>query len=214
MITTNEAYDKWQELNGIAVFDVPQSIDEKPTYLHPTLFFEALEKVRDFNDVPPYLFDEEKDLSIHYLTAQQARISAKREKIETLLAIKTIAPQKKQNLDNTLATSEKDKIIADQQAEHTAELEGDNLTKHHPPESNINDTIEDTGRVTRPQRLLFSLLVAKNYNDFDTRNSLFEAINLDLKSTGLTTADIKADTFYRLIDDDLPANKEIFPDKQ
>ncbi|ACA31446.1 hypothetical protein HSM_1675 [Histophilus somni 2336] len=70
------------------------------------------------------------------------------------------------------------------------------------------------GRISQPQRDLFSLLVLKNYQDYQSRNALFDAINADMKEHGIRTSDIKYPTLDNLIDDNLRINGlSIFPSK-
>lgn len=69
-------------------------------------------------------------------------------------------------------------------------------------------------RIQRHHRALFALLVNKNYKGFDTRNSLFNAINADLKLNGITSDETKFDTYNKLIDNDLFKRLEIFPNKK
>lgn len=69
-------------------------------------------------------------------------------------------------------------------------------------------------RIQRHHKALFALLVKKNYNGFDTRNSLFNAINADLKSNGIIGNEVKFDTYNKLIDDELFKQLEIFPNKK
>lgn len=69
-------------------------------------------------------------------------------------------------------------------------------------------------RIQRHHKALFALLVNNNYKGFDTRNSLFNAINADLKLNGIIGNEVKFDTYKKLIDDDLFKQLEIFPNKQ
>lgn len=71
------------------------------------------------------------------------------------------------------------------------------------------------GRISQPQRDLFSLLVLKNYKNYQSRNALFDAINADMKEHGIRTNDIKYPTLDNLIDNNLRINGlSIFPSKQ
>ncbi|THA12707.1 hypothetical protein [Rodentibacter pneumotropicus] len=98
----NEEFEYWIDQHGIAVFDVPSKIDEKVKNLYPNLFFEALETVRDFSDVPPYLFDDELNVASAYLKEEQLKVYIKRERIESLLNIKTIDSKKSRALEDNL----------------------------------------------------------------------------------------------------------------
>lgn len=90
----NEEYHEWIEKKGILVFDMPYNIDENVKPLFSELFFEALETVRDYDDIPPYLFDEVDDVSSAYLRKEQLRLYIKRKRIEELLNIDCIQPLK------------------------------------------------------------------------------------------------------------------------
>ncbi|WP_324700074.1 hypothetical protein VA608_05055 [Pasteurella multocida] len=76
------------------------------------------------------------------------------------------------------------------------------------------DAIEAKGRISLPQKQLFALLVKKCYSGMDSRNKLFEVINADLKEQGIRNTEIKADTFYKLIDESVDFTKSIFPPKK
>ncbi|WGE65983.1 hypothetical protein NYR76_03205 [Actinobacillus equuli subsp. equuli] len=73
---------------------------------------------------------------------------------------------------------------------------------------------EARGRISSPQKQLFALLVKKCYPDLDSRNKVFEVINADLKEAGIRNTAIKADTFYKLIDETADYTKMIFPPKK
>ncbi|MCI7718054.1 MAG: SlyX protein [[Pasteurella] aerogenes] len=76
---------------------------------------------------------------------------------------------------------------------------------------------QDTGtkeRISSQQKQLFALLVKKCYSGMDSRNKLFEVINADLKEQGIRNTEIKADTFYKLIDESADFTKSIFPPKK
>ncbi|QPB42659.1 hypothetical protein [Rodentibacter haemolyticus] len=79
-------FECWIEQNGISVFEVPSKIDEKVKNLHPNLFFEALETVRDFDDI---LFYDDPEMVTEYLKENQLGIYIKRKRIEELLNIDT-----------------------------------------------------------------------------------------------------------------------------
>lgn len=70
-------------------------------------------------------------------------------------------------------------------------------------------------RISQPQRDIFTLLVMNNYQNYQSRNSLFEAINAEMKAKGIRASDIKYPTLDNLIDDNLRINKiSPFPPKQ
>ena len=103
----NEEYNLWQEENGIAVYHVPKSIDEKETWLQPDLFFTTLETLRN-NDVPNWLiYDDieqpEYESAIDYLKQDQIYIYAKRKRIEELLNINTLEGGLASELDENLS---------------------------------------------------------------------------------------------------------------
>lgn len=62
-------------------------------------------------------------------------------------------------------------------------------------------------RISQPQRDIFSLLVAKNYQGQPSRNSLFDAINADLEATGISNKSVSYQTFDNLIDEALRLTK-------
>ena len=142
----DEQYDFWQEQNGIAVFNIPKSIDEKETYIHPNFFFEALETVRDNPEgvslYEDWEFAEEARI---YLKKGQQDIYIDRARIEKLLSIDTLTQHEQYKpteinythnesaeinklnariteLENTHIDTEKDSIIAQLQLEN-AELQ-------------------------------------------------------------------------------------------
>lgn len=141
----DEQYDFWQEQNGIAVFNIPKSIDEKETYIHPNFFFEALETVRDNPEGVSFHegweFAEEARI---YLKKEQQDIYIDRARIEKLLSIDTLTQHEQYKptqinnthngsakinkinariteLENTHIDTEKDSIIAQLQSQN-AEL--------------------------------------------------------------------------------------------
>jgi hypothetical protein len=141
----DEQYDFWQEQNGIAVFNIPKSIDEKETYIHPNFFFEALETVRDNPEGVSFHegweFAEEARI---YLKKGQQDIYIDRARIEKLLSIDTLTQHEQYKptqinnthngsaeinkinariteLENTHIDTEKDSIIAQLQSQN-AEL--------------------------------------------------------------------------------------------
>ncbi|MDO9950181.1 hypothetical protein Q7404_06920 [Glaesserella parasuis] len=74
---------------------------------------------------------------------------------------------------------------------------------------------EKQNRISQPQRDIFTLLVMNNYQNYQSRNALFEAINADMKAKGIRASDIKYPTLDNLIDDNLRINKiSPFPPKQ
>lgn len=74
---------------------------------------------------------------------------------------------------------------------------------------------EKQNRISQPQRDIFTLLVMNNYQNYQSRNALFEAINADMKAKGIRASDIKYPTLDNLIDDNLRINKTSpFPPKQ
>lgn len=127
----NEEYNLWQEENGIDVYHVPKSIDEKETWLQPGLFFTTLETLKN-NDVPNWLMYDGIEPSayesaIDYLKQEQIYIYAKRKRIEELLNINTLEGVLASELDENqskpdINTDEKDSIIAQLQLEN-AELQ-------------------------------------------------------------------------------------------
>ena len=127
----NEEYNLWQEENGIAVYHVPKSIDEKETWLQPDLFFTTLEALRN-NNIPNWLIyddieEPEYESAIDYLKQDQIYIYAKRKRIEELLNINTLEGGLASELDENqskpdINTDEKDSIIAQLQLEN-AELQ-------------------------------------------------------------------------------------------
>ncbi|WP_212746095.1 SlyX protein [Mannheimia varigena] len=81
----------------------------------------------------------------------------------------------------------------------------------------ISKFYQDTGtkeRISVQQKQLFALLVKKCYSNLDSRNKVFEVINADLKEAGIRNTAIKADTFYKLIDESADFTKVIFPPKK
>lgn len=142
----DEQYDFWQEQNGIAVFNIPKSIDEKETYIHPNFFFEALETVRD--NPEGVSFHEGREFAEEariYLKKGQQDIYIDRARIEKLLSIDTLTQHEQYKpteinnthnesaeinklnariteLENTHIDTEKDSIIAQLQLEN-AELQ-------------------------------------------------------------------------------------------
>ena len=127
----NEEYNLWQEENGIAVYHVPKSIDEKETWLQPDLFFTTLEALRN-NNIPNWLIyddieEPEYESAIDYLKQDQIYIYAKRKRIEELLNFNTLEGCLASELDENqskpdINTDEKDSIIAQLQLEN-AELQ-------------------------------------------------------------------------------------------
>ena len=71
-----------------------------------------------------------------------------------------------------------------------------------------------TTRISQPQRDIFSLLVAKNYQGQPSRNSLFDAINADLEATGINNKGVSYPTFDNLIDEALRLTKTSLDGKQ
>ena len=142
----DEQYDFWQEQNGIAVFNIPKSIDEKETYIHPNFFFEALETVRDNPEGVSFYEDWEfTEEARIYLKKGQQDIYIDRARIEKLLSIDTLTQHEQYKpteinythneraeinklnariteLENTHIDTEKDSIIAQLQLEN-AELQ-------------------------------------------------------------------------------------------
>ncbi|MDG2944257.1 hypothetical protein [Exercitatus varius] len=114
------------------------------------------------------------------------------------------------DLERFIGLQEKDEISALQNKikQLKAELE---------EKQNVIDSIsltESKGRISSPQKQLFALLVKKCYPDLDSRNKVFEVINVDLKEAGIRNTVIKADTFYKLIDETADYTKIIFPPKK
>ncbi|WGE91810.1 hypothetical protein [Actinobacillus genomosp. 1] len=111
------------------------------------------------------------------------------------------------------------KNIIEQQAQQIADLQSqlENLSKPNTQAveyTTIEDNTEKGNRISSPQRAIFSLLVMKCYPNHSTRNELFNAINVELKSNGITTKDLKYPTLDRLIDEDLRINNlSPFPPK-
>lgn len=120
--------------------------------------------------------------------------------------------EKKQEPQSCEAT-EKDGIIESQRAENEtlrariAELENQ-LQKQSAVDSQQVSVPTKTPRTSQAQRDIFSLLVVKNFSNYPTRNSLFESINGDLKSTGINTSGISYQTLDNLIDEDLRIKTE------
>lgn len=121
----------WEKENGIAVYHVPKSIDEKETWLQPDLFFTTLETLKN-NNIPNWVIyndmeQSEYESAIDYLKQDQIYIYAKRKRIEELLNINTLggglAPELDENQSKPdVNTAEKDSIIAQLQSEN-AELQ-------------------------------------------------------------------------------------------
>ena len=104
------------------------------------------------------------------------------------------------------------------QKQHIAELEQQleelkqklEQSKQLPPMEEVKQN-----RISQPQRDIFTLLVMNNYQNYQSRNSLFEAINAEMKAKGIRASDIKYPTLDNLIDDNLRINKiSPFPPKQ
>lgn len=71
------------------------------------------------------------------------------------------------------------------------------------------------GRISQPQRDLMTLLVMNCYDERQSRNDLFNAINADLREKGIRTSEIKYSTLDKLIDEEIRINnKSPFPPKQ
>lgn len=108
--------------------------------------------------------------------------------------------------------------IIEQQAKEITELkdEIDNLKKPETAQATQPPTVEEKqNRISQPQRDIFTLLVMNNYQNCQSRNRLFEAINADMKVKGIRTSDIKYPTLDNLIDDNLKINNiSPFPPKQ
>lgn len=108
--------------------------------------------------------------------------------------------------------SDLEKFIGLQEKDEIEQLKAELAEKQ-----NIIDSFnsaEVKGRISSPQKQLFALLVKKCYGGIKTRNKLFEVINADLKEEGISTNRIRADTFYRLIDESNDITKAIFPPKK
>lgn len=238
----NEEYEEWVKEKGILVFDMPYNIDENVKPLFPELFFEALETVRDYDDIPPYLFDGVDDVSSAYLRKEQLRLYIKRKKIEELLNIDTLDETKlikQQSMTLTKSeefikntdinkspvgtaerlvykerSSEKDRIIEELRTK-IAELENQSQEQQTAVYSDdILQKENKSQRISQPQRDIFSLLVIKCYPNVPSRNRLFEAINADMKEKGIRASDIKYPTLDNLIDENLRINNNSpFPQK-
>ncbi|EMY45355.1 bZIP transcription factor [Glaesserella parasuis] len=103
------------------------------------------------------------------------------------------------------------------QKQHIAELEQQlEELKQKLAQATQPPTVEEKqNRISQPQRDIFTLLVMNNYQNYQSRNALFEAINADMKAKGIRASDIKYPTLDNLIDDNLRINKiSPFPPKQ
>ena len=125
-----------------------------------------------------------------------------------------------ESIDSTLQTENASlKAQLEQQAQQIVDLQSqlENLKKPDTQAveyTTIEDNTEKGNRISSPQRAIFSLLVMKCYPNHSTRNELFNAINAELKSNGITTKDLKYTTLDRLIDEDLRINNlSPFPPK-
>ena len=231
----DEQYDFWQEQNGIAVFNIPKSIDEKETYIHPNFFFEALETVRDNPEGVSFHegweFAEEARI---YLKKGQQDIYIDRARIEKLLSIDTLTQHEQYKpteinnthnesaeinklnariteLENTHIDTEKDSIIAQLQLEN-AELQ----TRISELENKVQQSAVDSKsvlgnakatRISKIQRDIFTLLVLKNYQGLESRNALFDVINAALKEEGINNKGASYQTFDNLIDENIRLTK-------
>lgn len=108
--------------------------------------------------------------------------------------------------------------IIEQQTVTIARLEAEveNLKKPETAQATHPPTVEEKqNRISQPQRDIFTLLVMNNYQNCQSRNRLFEAINADMRTKGIRTSDIKYPTLDNLIDDNLKINNiSPFPPKQ
>ncbi|UXN36904.1 hypothetical protein N8E87_12255 [Avibacterium paragallinarum] len=120
-----------------------------------------------------------------------------------------------ENLRETLARLRQFEQIAEK-ARELKQSEKAQIEQLQQNKNQLNQTIANQdSRISQAKRDLFSLLVMKCYPDFQSRNSLFEAINADLKEKGIRQADIQYPTFDRLIDERLRINNNSpFPPKQ
>ncbi|KYK76594.1 hypothetical protein [Aggregatibacter actinomycetemcomitans] len=120
----SEDYEIWERENGINIFSVPKSIDEKPSYLHPTSFFQALETIRDNPD--GIYFPDDWDFIDEariYLKKEQQDIHADRTRIEELLNIDTLAEGKQCEEIQTTQTTDNESVIIKQLQARISELE-------------------------------------------------------------------------------------------
>ncbi|MBN6082392.1 hypothetical protein HYE55_10135 [Aggregatibacter actinomycetemcomitans] len=118
----DDEYEEWIKENGIEVFYVSNNLDCPPEPRYANSFFEALETVRNHDDIHLWGGDDIEDKAESYLQEDQKMLFVKRERIENLLGIKTIDPQKQKELEDELAQkqftyeerlAEKDKRIAE-----------------------------------------------------------------------------------------------------
>lgn len=237
----NEDFEEWEERNGIKVFNVPDAIDEKPVVIWPTRFFEALETIRDNpRGLNPL---KNKQTAKDYLKEEQKKIFIDRTRIENILGIKTIDEDKlNKKYDNerviaiSMALTKTEEFVknTDINKSPTGLAERIVYENRLAAKSQQIDELQaritelenqkqvETQKIAEPKqvriqkhhRALFALLVKKNYKGFDTRNSLFNAINADLKLNGITSDETKFDTYNKLIDDKLFKRLEIFPNKK
>jgi hypothetical protein len=194
----DEQYDFWQEQNGIAVFNIPKSIDEKETYIHPNFFFEALETVRDNPEGVSFHegweFAEEARI---YLKKGQQDIYIDRARIEKLLSIDTLTQHEQYKptqinnthngsaeinkinariteLENTHIDTEKDSIIAQLQSQN-AELKAQ-LQDNEQRQSAVNyDDFSIYGHKSELLEILFKV-TEEFWADSETppKNSVIE----------------------------------------
>ncbi|MCQ9121930.1 hypothetical protein MUU45_001486 [Rodentibacter pneumotropicus] len=114
---------------------------------------------------------------------------------------------------NYLSEEKKDATIEELQAKIT-ELENQLQAAQSAVNSQEVLSVENKARrISRPQRDIFTLLTVNNYPNCQSRNDLFNRINADLRTKGITTKDIQYPTLNSLIDEEIRLEEEIEPGK-
>ncbi|WP_075321213.1 hypothetical protein [Histophilus somni] len=239
----DEAFECWESEHGIKTYIITEDISNKPQSICGSEFFSVLEEIKTdkqaliFDDTctaKDYLTDYQNNIFIDrkqienilgISTLDKEALNNKYQN-EIKLAVGMALTRTEEFVRNTdinkspVGLAER-LVMLQQIAElhaHIAELEKQ-LEQAKRAESAVKSddvlTQPKQGRISQPQRDLFSLLVFKNYQDYQSRNALFDAINADMKEHGIRTNDIKYPTLDNLIDDNLRINGlSIFPSKQ
>ncbi|MGX2956976.1 hypothetical protein ACWIYZ_07770 [Ursidibacter arcticus] len=238
----NEEFEQWEDEHGINTYKMPKSISDNPAPLTTSYFITALETVR-YNEPDP-LWDN--PTAGAFLREEQKDLFIDRKQIETILGIDTLnknALTKKfrdeEYLAVAMALTKTDEFVKNtdinkspvglaerlvmqqeinQKSDQITQLQARiaELEKEL-AEKTITPQEETTQRISQAQRDIFTLLTIKNYPDCQSRHHLFNSINAELKSNGITTKDIKYTTLDRLIDENIRVGSPIrspFPPKQ